>query len=507
MSDTRTSAKQVKSQWPVHPLFFATVPTLSLFSSNLTLLPGALVWRPFAVSIACVVILWIIASAIWKDLGKGALFASFVFTALCQYSNVTSAVNHNSGAPSALIYTVIVVVLAGLISWKVRATALLNTFSIVLTVLFAGKVVAGIMKPIGLKAQGGASSRAVGTRLPDVYYIILDGHGREDVLKDLYGIADGTLAQGLRDRGFYVADKSHSNYVQTELSLASSLNMRHLSDLIEKDPGENERGPFDKAIESNAVQRIFDGLGYELIGVTTGFPAITFPQAKTGYSVKSGLSLLETALIQATPLGENQRIEESQFLARRAWLTNAFSAVTDLAGDAAKPKMIVAHILAPHPPFVFGPNGEETRMQKSFSYADGSDFLAGNLRKEDYRKGYAGQEKYIAMLALKMVDAILAKSKTKPIIIIQGDHGPKSGLDQNDLAKTDIDECFPILNAYYGPSTLTDKLYPEISPVNSFRLVFAALSNEKPELLPDKSYYSPFGRPMQLTDVTNRLKR
>jgi hypothetical protein len=506
MSDAGSPASQVKRATPVHPVFFALVPTLTLFSSNLTLLPGGLVWRPFAVSIAFALAVWTVSTALFRNWEKGAVCASVFVVGFFFYSRVIQLFSAPGNAVTATVYCVVLAVLGSLAGWKFKATKLLNVFSVVLVGLFLSQVFLGLTKPTKNKSLAGIQAAKSVGKLPDVYYVILDGHGREDVLREMYGVEKNTLAQGLRERGFFVADKAHSNYVQTELSLASSLNMSHLSDVIATDPGENNRGPFDRAIDTNLVQRDFAYLGYELIGITTGFPAISFPQARTGYVVRSGFSLLETALIQTTPLAESDKIGESQFLARRRWLTNAYDALGDLSGESVKPKMVVAHILAPHPPFVFGPNGEMIRGSKSFTYADGSDYKDANPGG-NYVSLYAGQEQYIAKLTLKAVDTILARSKVKPIIIIQGDHGPKSKLDQNVLSKTDINECFPILNAYYGPESLTKRLYPEITPVNSFRLVLSDLTGQEMKLLPDRSYYSPFGKPMELTDVTDRLTR
>ncbi len=51
-------------------------------------------------------------------------------------------------------------------------------------------------------------------------------------------------------------------------------------------------------------------------------------------------------------------------------------------------------------------------------------------------------------------------SDTPPIIIIQGDHGFWSGVN------------LPILNAYHLPGEAAELLYPTISPINTFRLIF-----------------------------------
>src|SRR5690606_20870239 len=68
---------------------------------------------------------------------------------------------------------------------------------------------------------------------PDVYYIILDGYPRADILAERYGYDNSEFLEGLESRGFYIADGSHSNYGQTILSLTSSLNMDYLDTLID----------------------------------------------------------------------------------------------------------------------------------------------------------------------------------------------------------------------------------------------------------------------------------
>jgi hypothetical protein len=73
--------------------------------------------------------------------------------------------------------------------------------------------------------------RARSDPLPDIYYIILDGMGREDVLITYYQLDLTDFLSNLEQHGFYIADKSFSNYAWTELSLPSSLNFIYLEDL------------------------------------------------------------------------------------------------------------------------------------------------------------------------------------------------------------------------------------------------------------------------------------
>jgi len=72
-----------------------------------------------------------------------------------------------------------------------------------------------------------------------------------------------------------------------------------------------------------------------------------------------------------------------------------------------------------------------------------------------------------------------------------------------------IKERMGILSAFYfGNKEITSKLYKSISPVNSFRLIFSEIFNEKIDLLDDKSYFTPIDRkaPKIFDDVTHILR-
>jgi hypothetical protein len=89
---------------------------------------------------------------------------------------------------------------------------------------------------------------------------------------------------------------------------------------------------------------------------------------------------------------------------------------------------------------------------------------------------------------LTLVDRILER-EPDAIIIIQGDHG--SGFLHNwkshEWPSDEFFERFSILNAIRLPERCRGMHYPGISPVNTFRLVFACLKGEDVEWLRDTS--------------------
>ena len=69
---------------------------------------------------------------------------------------------------------------------------------------------------------------------PDIYYIILDGYPSDANLKEFYDFDNQEFTACLRDRGFYIASESRSNYALTFLSLASSLNLDYLQGVVDQ---------------------------------------------------------------------------------------------------------------------------------------------------------------------------------------------------------------------------------------------------------------------------------
>lgn len=65
-----------------------------------------------------------------------------------------------------------------------------------------------------------------------------------------------------------------------------------------------------------------------------------------------------------------------------------------------------------------------------------------------------------------------------------------------------------ILNAYYLPDGQYEQLNEEISPVNSFRVIFNALFGTDFEILTERTFVSPDDRHLyDFHDVTDRVRQ
>ena len=125
---------------------------------------------------------------------------------------------------------------------------------------------------------------------------------------------------------------------------------------------------------------------------------------------------------------------------------------------------------------------------------------------EQYHKHYLDQLIFVNKKVEFVIDEILKNSSRPPIVIIFGDHGPRSRLNWQSSKKTDVRESFSILSAYHLPGNGKELLYPEISPVNSLRVIISHYFGVNLDLLPDRSFYSTAQFLYKFQDITERVR-
>jgi uncharacterized membrane protein len=457
--------------------------------------------RPMLFVLVLTAIAWGLISFLWRDIEKGAVGASALVVCCILYGQVFHA---PQGAVTLSIWCILAITLIVLASWKVKATGILNIISFFLVVSSLGSIMYRTVYVPNESTAGRLPivGKMAGPDSPDVYYIILDGYGRHDSLQQFMNYSNEDFLDGLRKRGFYVANQSHSNYVQTEISIPSSLNMNFIPNLIPNmDTDATQRVTLDHLATTNEASRQFTARGYKTAVVTSGYAIFDGIPATYEFHGKENRSLFESTLASSSPLA-SENSDDRMFQQRRDELQGALESVRNMAGRRSSPRFIFTHILAPHPPFVWDAEGRPVRPKIPFGIWDGSDYINSGLTREDYRIGYTGQVTTLNRLVLKTVDAVLAKPGIRPIIIIQGDHGSKRFLDQNDLSKTDVRECFSNLFAILAPPSVQKLIYPTMTPVNELRCVMDGLFDAKFPMLEDRSWYSEFRHPYHFTEVT-----
>jgi len=269
-------------------------------------------------------------------------------------------------------------------------------------------------------------------------------------------------------------------------------------------------------VKHSRVRNFVVEKGYQFVAFKSGFWKTTIQDADVYFSASDesesfwSLNGFEEILLESTaariifdsPLSSAQFFQnlkaKGAYQAHRnriLYTLQHLSEIAEMEGDY----FVFAHVIAPHPPFVFGAHGEEISPNYAFSLQDGSVFHGS---PQAYIEGYRNQLTYINQLVRQAIKDILLRSDTSPVIIIQSDHGPGAYLVWNSLKETNIKERLTILNAYYFPDGYGGLLYPSITPVNSFRLVFNRLFDTKFDLLEDQSYFTDHIRPFEFNLVT-----
>lgn len=334
----------------------------------------------------------------------------------------------------------------------------------------------------------------------DVYYIILDGFGRRDVLAEHYGEALDSFSAHLTSRGFYVAEQAQSNYAQTFLSLSSTLNMTYLDELADvMGPSSRNRLPLQHLIQQNALMKLAKKAGYRVIVVGSDYMATKrLDEADVCYCQQYGLDEFEQTVAGLTPMAAFP-FRRWTYGAHRRKVLSSFAAI-EQASTQPGPKFVLAHIVSPHPPFVLGPDSRaEAGVAGHFMFGDGDDYQGS---RSEYVAGYRRQVQFVAARLQGVVDQVLGQAGPPPVVVIHGDHGPGSRLHWDDPRATDMHERMGIFAAYRFPDGPDQELYPTLSPVNGARMLANRYLGSDLPLLPDRSYFSTLAQPFQLIPVS-----
>jgi hypothetical protein len=505
-------------QFPIHPLLFGIYPVITLYAWNQGETGFDAAVRLLLACLALSIILVLLLRLVLRDWLKATLLASLILILFYSYGHIYTQIK------SAEVLGVIIgrhrylaalwgVILVGL-GWLIFRTrqdfkGFTRSINLIALVLLAIPVIqivdysirAGQSSRSAVTPRGGVQALKVSDdqSLPDIYLIILDKYARDDVLAEQFGYDNSTFLAELEARGFYIARCSQSNYSYTGVAMSSELNLDYLQEMAPKYfiPGNSaDRTLLSQMVRHSVVRESLEALGYITVDISSHEPiqikdADVFidpnDRLVTNASADLFINPFEAMFVRTTALAfpldmdiaRNRQVANAvnypylkHLRAQQYILSSAEKIITQRS-----PKFVFYHIDVPHPPFVFGPNGETyTRPEDVPGYdIPETDTVAWETNQE---RLYIDQVVFINNQILLIIDQILAESATPPVIILQGDHGT-DGLNR-----------MAIFSSYFVPDEMMGKLYPGISPVNSFRLLFDNLFGTEYGFLPDVSYFS-----------------
>lgn len=483
---------------PIHPVLFAILPVIYLYCRNIKQFPFHIILAPMAVLILVTMVLWFLGKKfiIIKDDNRLAIYISVFWLWFFLYDSVRFVVSYDLWGYQFYRHTYFIGIWFGVLLLIMYLTVklkfnskiigeLLTIISLLLVIFQVGMglwtlsyhslIFSGSGKY--LKKIALTKENHKGRPLPSIFYIILDAYAGGKELKNILGFDNSNLFNYLESRGFYVGENSHCNFSWTLLSMSATLNMQYLP-MEQSKKGEDifelkQAISFSELIQFSQVTEFFKSIGYHIVNLSNmNTESIYY---KDSYWNSFVVELLKKTII-SRPFAENY----IEGMLKRQEVKKQFKDLENVL-QIEGPVFVYAHILVPHPPYVFSRDGSKPG------------FTSMVLQIESEKILYLDQVVFINGAIEKLVEKILSKSKTPPIIIIQGDHGAPR-LTSDSIKNEEL--RMGILNAYYFPGNGNQLLYTSITPVNSFRVILNQYFGQHLPLLEDKSYYS----------ITNDLK-
>jgi len=477
----------------LYPFLIAAYPIFALRNYNVLYVDLASIFRTLLIAMIVTALIWVLTKVlIFRDWDNAGIVTSLTMILLLSYGHLHIQAEQMFGEQvrhSVLAFTLGFIFL--LVVWftvrsPVTVEVVRNFLATVGVILMLMVAVQSLYYEYGAyqlaRALSGEENQTNpempgSSSLPDIYLIVLDAHGRADVLQEKYGYDSSPFLQALKSMGFYIAQCSQSNYASTNLSLTSLLQMDYFP------PGQNTTAKLPPLKES-VVLRTLDANGYTVItfenrtgghfdlqeDIRLAHNQLAFGELNLtgGLNEFENIMLntsairffLDTELIPGFDADSLTKFEDYEHYQQTRFILSKMQEIPELKS----PKFVLVHLLVPHSPFIFTPDG-------NFRYPE-----------DTSRNGYRDNVAFIDQSILTSIRAILERSEQPPVILLIGDHGPPPGrfATREDRLK--------ILNAYYVNDDMKEKLYDSISLVNSFRLILNEYFQTDYPLLEDISY-------------------
>ena len=228
----------MKRAFVFQPFLLLLYPILMTYNHNIGYLTLNVLFRPIIVALCCVLVLLLLAMLFIRDIHKAGIFITLIILLFfCSLPFCEQVDGWANSRTSVLIIKCLAVLISlvylalfayGIIKMRkqiaLNIAIVMNTIVIVL-VLFPVFNIGEhefhkrqIWKHDRLikEIKNGTASTENG-KLPNIFYVILDGYARNDVLKEIYDYDNSEFWDYLNNKGFYIATRARSNYNQTAL--------------------------------------------------------------------------------------------------------------------------------------------------------------------------------------------------------------------------------------------------------------------------------------------------
>jgi len=528
-----------------HPFLIAFFPIIAVYSVNIGLIQLEQFIFPTLIIVGGAFLFFLCLKYVLKNAKKAALIVTLAFIIFFSFGHVYNMLNQVSigdiDLGSNRILLPIFVISFGIGSFLIvrtkrtldNATSIVNTISVVfITVIIA---------MVGIEAFGcdecliqqtyslGIFSNQImdstlyfeehsfsvseSDSLPNVYYIILDGYPRNDVLKKHLDFDNSEFIDFLKQREFYVAENSYSNYSLSSTSIPATMNMNYINFLADE-LGEDSRS-YDPLLgkdfglyADNQVIKNFKSMGYKVAKIgSVPMYLHEIPLADLSLCYKS-IHLMDNRLFDTVARTSmiGYFIERWSEDLQRQIILCAFEELPKISSYYEEPVFVWSHIMLPHFPLIFGANGEPITPGESLLVMNNPHVFEGTDSSWNIKQQFLQQLQFANKKSMELVDKILENEK-QSIIIIQSDHGSAFDVDLDDPTDDDVHQRLSNINAIYFPDEKPREiLMNDPTNVNTFRIVFNSYFGSDYDILEDKIYWNlSFKKPFWFKDVTSVL--
>lgn len=322
---------------------------------------------------------------------------------------------------------------------------------------------------------------------PNIYILVFDEYASSKSLLRDYGYDNSGLDSFLINKRFYLMKDSKSNYLRTNLSIASLLNFDYTSGLTPRDGmTADDLLKSHKQIKYNALFDLGKKHGYEIYNYTIFDTEQSPSKVKNDYLFNNERIVISNTMISrlindlgpSLPFPFLKKILGTDITAETYRKYNERTErifLTDLKMQKSQaPKLAYAHFLMPHPPFIYDSLSQPV-------YYD--DQKMENYYEKKFVPKYLSYLPYTNIHLKKIITATLKENNNNCIIFVLGDHGYKV-MDDSSLIS---DHFFNNLQALYLPSEKYTPLKNNSTPVNVMRHIINNAFSKKLPYLADSS--------------------
>ena len=444
MTDPSTPAPR----WVIHPTLLAAAFVLEVALANQVEPPGFV--RSLFAAVIGATALTLLAWGLTRDRWLGGLIATGVILASLSFRPLAAAwaIGRDTigqGGAAVVLGLAVVVALAipawllvrarhGAAPIRGSATSVLNRLSAVLVIVVviwhlapdAPGAVAELTRA-GPTVQVAPPSES----LPDMYLILMDGYPRTDVLASRLGIDNSRFLEELRALGFDVAEASRSNYVFTQMTLATMFQMRHVDAIPTLAGLIGTSGPHASALRnamaSGPVWAALRAAGYRIVVSHPGYEHAALRSVADRFLDHGELTDLERDLLARTWLLDLLALPLPDIFAgpQHDRILNGFDDLEELAReDRTQPLFTWMHIPAPHLPLVLDAEGKALPLEpRRFDPPTVDGF---GMTDAQLHAAYGAELSYLDDRLLSVIRAIqdsAREGQPDPVIVIFSDHG------------------------------------------------------------------------------------